>query len=95
MILAFILINGIILGIERSPSLVKHEGDLMQLENHLILGIFIVEALLKMIDVVINNLNEAKAERLVELQGPVISKEILTDLRETQKAIKGLEMALS
>ena len=33
-----------------------------------------------MIDVVTNNLDEAKAEGLVEFQGPVTQKEILTDL---------------
>jgi voltage-gated sodium channel len=45
-IIAFILINGIILGMETSPSLVEHYGDLMHLGNHLILGIFILETLL-------------------------------------------------
>jgi hypothetical protein len=44
--------------------------------------------------VVINNLDEAKAERLAELQGPVTQKEILTDLRDTQKALKRLEERL-
>ena len=34
MILAFILINGIILGMETSPSLVENQGDLMDLGNH-------------------------------------------------------------
>jgi len=82
------LLNGLILRIETLPSLAGHEGDFMQLGNHLILGIFILEALLKMIDVVINNLDEAKAERLVKLQGPVTPKEILTDLRDTQRALK-------
>jgi voltage-gated sodium channel len=46
------------------------------------------------IAVVINNLDEAKAERLAELQGPVTQKEILTDLRETQKALTRLERRL-
>jgi len=51
MIIAFILINGAILGMETSPSLVAQYGDLMHLGNHVILGIFILEALLKMIAV--------------------------------------------
>jgi hypothetical protein len=44
--------------------------------------------------VVINNLDEAKAERLAELQGPITQKEILTDLRDTQIALKRLEERL-
>ena len=59
MILAFMLLNGLILRIETSPSLAGHEWALIQLGDHLILGIFIVEALIKMIEVVINNLDEA------------------------------------
>jgi voltage-gated sodium channel len=56
------------------------------------LGTFVVINLF--IAVVINNLDEAKAERLAELQGPVTQKEILKDLRETQKALKRLEERL-
>ena len=41
-IVAFILINGVILGMETSPSLVEHEGDIMHLGNHLILGILLL-----------------------------------------------------
>jgi voltage-gated sodium channel len=50
-IIAFILINGVILGMETSPALVDHYGDFMHLGNHIILGVFILEALLKMIAV--------------------------------------------
>ncbi len=60
--------------------------------SFVILGTFVVVNLF--IAVVINNLDEAKAERLTELQGPVTQKEILKDLRETQKAIKRLEERL-
>jgi len=60
--------------------------------SFVILGTFVVINLF--IAVVINNLDEAKAERLVELQGPVTQKEILTDLRETQKALTRLERRL-
>ncbi len=60
--------------------------------SFVVLGTFIVINLF--IAVVINNLDEAKAERLAELQGPVTQKEILTDLRETQKALKRLEERL-
>ncbi len=51
LIIVFILINGVILGMETSPSLVEHYGHLMHVGNHVILGIFILEALLKMIAV--------------------------------------------
>ena len=60
--------------------------------SFVILGTFVVINLF--IAVVINNLDEAKAERLAELQGPVTQKEILRDLRDTQKAIKRLEERL-
>ncbi len=60
--------------------------------SFVILGTFVVVNLF--IAVVINNLDEAKAERLAELQGPITQKEILKDLRDTQKAIKRLEERL-
>ncbi len=60
--------------------------------SFVVLGTFVVVNLF--IAVVINNLDEAKAERLAELQGPVTQKEILKDLRETQKALKRLEERL-
>ncbi len=60
--------------------------------SFVILGTFVVVNLF--IAVVINNLDEAKAERLAELQGPVTQKEILKDLRDTQKALKRLEERL-
>ena len=60
--------------------------------SFVVVGTFIVINLF--IAVVINNLDEAKADRLAELQGPVTQKEILTDLRETQKALKRLEKRL-
>ncbi len=60
--------------------------------SFVILGTFVVINLF--IAVVINNLDEAKAERLAELQKPVTQNEILKDLRETQKALKRLEERL-
>ncbi len=60
--------------------------------SFVILGTFVVINLF--IAVVINNLDEAKAERLAELQGPVTQDEILKDLRETQEALKRLEARL-
>jgi len=60
--------------------------------SFVVLGTFIVINLF--IAVVINNLDEVKSERLAELQGPVTQKEILNDLRDTQKALKRLEERL-
>jgi len=50
-IIGLILVNGLILGMETSPTLVEKFGNLFQLGNHLILGVFIIEAALKMIAV--------------------------------------------
>jgi voltage-gated sodium channel len=69
-----------------------HQLSWIYFVSFVILGTFVVINLL--IAVVINNLDEAKSERLAELQGPVMQKEILKDLRETQKAFKRLEERL-
>ncbi|MGB0909153.1 MAG: ion transporter [Nitrospirales bacterium] len=69
-----------------------HPFAWMYFVSFVILGTFVVVNLF--IAVVINNLDEAKAERLMELQAPVTQKEILKDLRETQKALKRLEERL-
>ncbi|GJL51438.1 ion transporter [Candidatus Nitrospira salsa] len=61
----------------------------MYFVSFVVLGTFVVVNLF--IAVVINNLDEAKAERLRELEAPVTQEEILKDLRETQKALKRLE----
>ena len=60
--------------------------------SFVLLGTFV--AINLFIAVVINNLDEAKAERLEELQGPVIQEEILNDLRDTQKALKAVRCAI-
>jgi len=66
-----------------------HPFAWMYFVSFVILGTFVVVNLF--IAVVINNLDEAKAERLLELEAPVTQEEILKDLRETQKALKRLE----
>ena len=48
-IIALILLNGVFLGLGTSPVLVQQYGDLLHLGNKIVLGVFIVEALLKMI----------------------------------------------
>ena len=64
----------------------------MYFVSFVVLDTFVVINLF--IAVVINNLDEAKAERLAELQGLVTQEEILTNLRDTQKALKRLEARL-
>ena len=46
-IVGLILLNAIILGLETSPDIVSKYGSWLKLGNHLILGVFIVEAILK------------------------------------------------
>jgi voltage-gated sodium channel len=46
-IIALILINAVILGMETSPSLVTQYGDYLLMANNIILGVFIIEAILK------------------------------------------------
>ena len=48
-IIALILLNGVFLGLGTSPVLAQQYGDLLRLGNQIVLGVFIVEALLKMI----------------------------------------------
>ena len=48
-IIALILLNGVFLGLGTSPVLARQYGDLLHLGNQIVLGVFIVEALLKMI----------------------------------------------
>ncbi len=48
-IIALILLNGVFLGLGTSPVLAQQYGDLLHLGNQIVLGVFIVEALLKMI----------------------------------------------
>jgi voltage-gated sodium channel len=46
-IIGLILVNGVVLGLETSPWLMQRYGDLLMLANHLILGVFILEAAIK------------------------------------------------
>jgi len=50
-IIGLIVFNAIILGLETSTSLTEKYGDWMLLANHLILGVFVLEAALKIIAV--------------------------------------------
>jgi voltage-gated sodium channel len=50
-IVALILLNGVILGLETSPTIVAQYGDWLHLGNQMILGVFIIEAMLKIVAV--------------------------------------------
>lgn len=50
-IIALILLNGAILGLETVPALVSHYGNWFELGHHLILMVFIIEAVLKIVAV--------------------------------------------
>ena len=50
-IIALIVGNGVLLGLETSPTLEQRYGSLMHLGNQIVLGVFIVEALMKMLAV--------------------------------------------
>ncbi|MFV2057421.1 MAG: ion transporter, partial [Thiohalomonadales bacterium] len=60
--------------------------------SFVVVGTFVVINLF--IAVVLNNLDEAKAERLNELQETPSGKEILRELRETQRSLQRLEKRL-
>ena len=60
--------------------------------SFVVLGTFVVINLF--IAVVINNLEEAKAERLAELTQPPTSEEILQELRDTQAALAQIQEKL-
>jgi len=50
-IIALIVGNGVLLGMETSPALVRRYGEWMHLGNQVVLAVFILEALVKMIAV--------------------------------------------
>ena len=61
--------------------------------SFVVVGTFVVINLF--IAVVLNNLEESKAERLEQLQTPASREEILRELRATQDALRRLEKRLS
>lgn len=60
--------------------------------SFVVVGTFVIINLF--IAVVINNLEEAKAERLAELQQPTSKDDILKELRQTQEALQRLQARL-
>ena len=46
-IIALILLNAVVLGLETSPELMSRYGETMTLINHLVLAVFVLEAIMK------------------------------------------------
>ena len=60
--------------------------------SFVVMGTFVVINLF--IAIIINNLDEAKLERLRELQRPVSREELLREIRTTQEALRRLEQRM-
>ena len=69
-----------------------HSMAWMYFVSFVVLGTFVVINLF--IAIIINNLDEAKVERLRELEGPVSRDELLREIRATQAALQRLERRL-
>ena len=69
-----------------------HSLAWMYFVSFVVLGTFVVINLF--IAIIINNLDEAKIERLRELEGPVSREELLREIRATQAALQRLERRL-
>ena len=69
-----------------------HSLAWMYFVSFVVVGTFVVINLF--IAIIINNLDEAKAERLRELEGPVSREELLREIRATQAALQRLEQRL-
>ncbi len=70
-----------------------HDWAWLYFVTYVVIATFVVINLF--IAIIINNLDEAKAERLQELQEPASREEILRELRSTQEALQRLESRLN
>jgi len=61
--------------------------------SFVLMGTFVIVNLF--IAVVINNLDEAKAERLAQLQQPISNEELLKELANTQQALSRLQQQIT
>ena len=73
-------------------AMVGYDWAWIYFVSFVVMGTFVVVNLF--IAVVLNNLDEAKAERLRELQTPPTADEILAELRTTQEALQALQARL-
>ena len=69
-----------------------HDWAWVYFVTYVVIATFVVINLF--IAIIINNLDEAKAERLQELQAPASREEILREIRSTQEALRRLEQRL-
>lgn len=69
-----------------------HDWAWVYFVTYIVVATFVVINLF--IAIIINNLDEAKLERLQELQEPATQEEILRELRSTQEALQRLEARL-
>ena len=69
-----------------------HDWAWVYFVTYIIIATFVVINFF--IAIIINNLDEAKLERLQELQEPATQEEILRELRSTQEALQRLEARL-
>ena len=69
-----------------------HDWAWVYFVTYIVIATFVVINLF--IAIIINNLDEAKLERLQELQEPATQEEILRELRSTQEALQRLEARL-
>ena len=69
-----------------------HDWAWVYFVTYVVIATFVVINLF--IAIIINNLDEAKLERLQELQEPATQEEILRELRSTQEALQRLEQRL-
>ena len=75
-----------------STAMAVHDWIWVYFVSYVIIATFVVVNLF--IAIIINNLDEAKAERLQELQTPASREEILRELRSTQESLRRLEKRL-
>ena len=61
--------------------------------SFVVVGTFVVINMF--IAIIINNLDEAKVDRLRELEGPVTSEELLREIRQTQATLNRLEQRMN
>lgn len=73
-------------------AMAHHEWAWIYFVSFVVMGTFVVVNLF--IAVVLNNLDEAKTERLRELQAPPTRDEILRELKSTQAALQALQERL-
>ena len=93
LIIGLILLNGVVIGAETSSTAVAWASDWMNFfVSFVIVGTFVVVNLF--IAVVVNNLDEAKQERLDQLAEPTSRDQLRQELRDVRESLARLERRL-